>query len=452
MVPKVLVIDDDPVILMLLETILRNVGYAPIVASNGKDGLKLFRQKEPDVVIADYKMPEMSGLEVLKAIKEIGEDVPVIVLTAYRDVGITIKAMQSGAFDYIEKPIQPGKLIDSINKAIEIFRKTRHLKTEANPKIREIVENNILVGRSRQVRQIIKEIGRVSLSKANILITGEIGTGKEQIASMIHYSGITHDESIKVFHCDSVPEETFIEALFGFHGKGGTQRSNHRSGVFEGSFSGTLILNAFERIPVGLQNSVARILENKELESPLGSITFDARVIGITSLTLEDLMQSDQILRDLVFSLNVFHLQIPPLRERKEDIPELMSFFLEKINRKHGTSVFKYDPEVIGRLQAHSWPGNLKEFENSLTKAVLLAHSNYIETSLLGLETHDGESNITSFQIEPLSVIERDYILKALRKFGGNKLLTAKALGISRPTLDARLKQDSTSRTGGNSK
>ncbi|HRZ42589.1 MAG TPA: sigma-54 dependent transcriptional regulator [Bacteroidales bacterium] len=440
MVPKVLVIDDDPVILILLETILRKAGYSPFVASNGNDGLKALKQKEPNVVIVDYKMPEMSGLDVLRAIKEMGVDVPVIVLTAYGDVDITIKLMQSGAFDYIEKPILPKKLIDSINKAIEIYKKTRIMMDKAKPKIREIVENNILVGRSKNVRQIIKEIGRVSLSKANILITGDIGTGKVLIATMIHYSGITREEPIKVFHCDSVPEESFSEALFGSHNRLPNSRNQQRFGLFEETFSGTLILNAFERIPVVLQAAVARILENKEFVNSDGSVRFDARVIGVTSLSVEELIQSDQILNDLVFSLNVIHFQIPPLRDRKEDIPELMNFFLDKINRKHGTSVYRYDPEVIALLQNHSWPGNLKEFENTLTKAVLLAHSNFIETSLLGLESNIPGTDDSLTQIEPLSIIERDYIQKVLKKFGGNKLHTAKALGISRPTLDARLK------------
>ena len=444
MTNRILIIDDDPVLTMLLAGILKKSGYDVITAADGTSGLETTKNKKPDLVITDYQMPDFTGLEVLDKLKASHPDMPVIVLTAHGDVSLTIKAIQNGAFDFIEKPIDPKEILAAIRNGLQALERSRSKVTTIKPEVRKSLEENLLVGKAPAMREIFKNIGRVSLNRVNVLITGETGTGKERVARLIHYSGVSHDHPLAVINCGATSEEELIKELFGTVDN--RLKSGVRAGKLEQAGMGTVLLNEVTLLSPTLQARLLEIIKQQRLnpmEQGASGIDFNARVIASTSQNIEPLVESGQFLKNLYYRIREFSIHVPPLRERKDDIPELVNNLLQQLNRSLGKKVSTIDKEAYPLLKNHAWPGNIRELKNILTQAMILSHGDVVQAKHILIPKPEA-ATISDHPDTPLLTIaevEKQHISMVLRRTNWNKQEAAAALGITRPTLNAKIEK-----------
>ncbi len=436
---SILAIDDDRLIRQTFKSHLSGEGFEVHLAADGKEGVERFKDLEPDLVILDIHLPELDGLGVLKQIRAVDPKAYVIMITAFDDMRTTVEAVKLGAFEYICKPIDYDELLLSIHKAMrmqEMDTKLDYIVTEAS---REWSIDNI-IGRTSQMREVFKTIGMLSRSKTTSLIRGESGTGKELVARAIHYNADNRHEPFVAVNCTALAEGVLESELFG-HVRGAfTGAVRDSRGKIEIAGNGTLFLDEIGDISPNLQAKFLRVVENREYSRVGGEKTqrTEARIIGATNRNLEDLVRRDAFREDLYYRLKVVEVILPPLRERRDDVPALVAHLLQKINRQLHTNVRKVPDSVMQLLVNYEWKGNVRELENALTRAVTLSRGDVLVGEHLPLVS--AEPGKIPSELMSLREMEKQYIDHVLRSTRWNKSRASEILGITRPTLDKKIR------------
>ena len=441
---KILVIDDDSIIRTLLSNSLSKSGYVVITANDGESGIQKAESEKPDIVITDYQMPGLTGLDVLNELKKTQPGIPVILLTAHGDVALTIKSIQLGAYDFIEKPIQMQEMLEIIKSGLEISRQSQMLIETISPLAVKAIKENQLVGKTPVMREIFKNIGRISMTNVNVLITGDTGTGKELIMQLIHFSGITRDHPLVVINCSALNESVFASELFGYEAGAYPDTLTSKKGKFENAGEGTIFLDNISDLSEHMQTRLLRVIQEMEFEKPGGHgiIPLKARIIASTNKDLEELVRAGKFREELYYRLKAFTIALPPLRKRKEDMEELVKHLVQKLNRKLNKNILKIGDGVIDLLKRHSWPGNVRELENTLMQAMIMTRSDVLEKENLIIYTHQqSEQTEDESILVPISDVEKVHIKKVLDKLNWNKLEASRILEITRPTLNAKIKR-----------
>lgn len=438
---KILVIDDDESIRKTLTNYLKKLNFNVYSASNGSEGIEIAQKEIPDLVITDIKMPKADGFEVLKKIKEIDTHTHVIMITAFDDMSSTVKAMQQGAYDYIEKPLEIDKLKITISRALENKKMSEQLTSFITVETEEYQSENTLIGKSSVMKDVYKKIGQTTTSRVTVLLEGESGTGKELVARAIHYSGITKDKPFVPVNCTALTESLLESELFG-HVKGAfTGSIRDKKGKFELAGEGTIFLDEISEISPNLQVQLLRVLQQKEFERVGGEtlIPIKARIIAATNKDLNALVSDGEFREDLYFRLKVVSINLPPLRERLDDVPFLVSHFLAKINNELHKNVTKVPEDVMEMLKNHYWVGNVRELENTLMQAVVLSSDDILNKENILLRKPEPGEIKDEVQFITLAENEKNHIKKVLDAVQWDKNKAYKILGISLPTLYSKI-------------
>jgi DNA-binding NtrC family response regulator len=447
-----LIVDDESTIRWSLGEALRDSGYEVVDAEDADSGIKVFQKKSPDLVLLDHKLPDGSGLDVLKDIKGVDPATPVIMMTAYGEVETAVDAMKNGAYDFILKPYSLDKLKVTISNAFEAHRLKSELTYLKSSTMGKSFFNQF-IGQSPAMSDIFEKIEKIGKSRANtILVTGESGSGKELVARAIHACSYDDPRPFMEINCASVPETLLESELFG-HEKGAfTDAKTRKKGLVELAEGGTLFLDEIGEMGITLQSRLLRVLENKTFRRVGGvkDLTVNTRIISATNRDLEQAIDEKIFRQDLYYRLKVIPLHIPPLRERMEDIPLLVGYFVERFNRELGKHVKPVGRDVIETMLRYDWPGNVRELRNVIERAMLLDAEEELIVQHLPAEIRgaDGEapavkssaSVVESFFPMTLREVERIQIEKTLAQTNGNKSKAATILGISRQTLREKLK------------
>lgn len=438
---KLLIIEDDPAQCKLLADFLKKRQYEVVTANSGEEGLELFKQETIDIVISDYRLGNMNGRQVLNQIHAINPVTAVIIVTAYSSVDDAVTLLKEGAFDYIQKPIQLDILLDKIKNA------RNHLLTEKDRQdIHLSIEESELpvrfIGKSQKVSQILSVVRRVANSDASVLITGESGTGKEVIADLIHALSPRKKQKMIKVNCSAIPESLLESELFG-HVKGAfTGALQDRKGRFEEANNGTLFLDEIGDISALMQVKILRAIQTMTFEPVGSSVTrkVDVRIIAATNKDLQTEIQMGRFREDLFYRLNVVPIHIPPLRERKEDIPALIDYFLTEMGQN---LKYTFSKEALFKLINYPWDGNIRQLKNMINRIITLSRETYITEEELPAELlYDSKSNLIYNDLNlTLTDIEKNAIIRALFKSKGNQLEAAKLLGIHRNTLSRKIRQ-----------
>ncbi len=437
---SVLIIDDDPLIRKTLSSHLSRQGFEVQLAESGDEGIEKFKECCPELVLLDVRLPDADGLEVLRRIKELNKKTFVLIMTAYDDMRTTVDAIKLGAFEYLVKPLNFIDLNLTVEKALQVKSLEEKVSYLIEEKQKEYTIDNI-IGRSPQMREVFKLIGSVANTRTNVLIQGESGTGKELVAKAIHYNSPYRDEPFIVINCSAISDTLLESELFG-HAKGAfTDAVCETKGKFEIAGKGTLFLDEIGDISPSLQSKLLRVIETRDFMKVGGEkiLKTEARIIAATNHDLKVLIENGKFREDLYYRLKVVEIFLPALRERKEDIPELVAYLIEKINRDLRKNVRKVPPEVMKLLQDLPWKGNVRELENALTRAVILAKSDVILKENLPLEAV--EKKLYPLELVPLREVEKNYIQYVLTATQGSKTRASQILQISRPTLDKKIKE-----------
>lgn len=438
---KILIIDDDESIRESLVNLLGRWKYKAISAANGKEGIDLALSENPDLIISDIRMPKMSGLEVLDELKRLKLSIHLIIITAHDDMSTTIKAIQKGAYDFVEKPIETERLRISIMRALENKRLSETIKVISTES--EVNVENTIIGKTEKMKEIFMKIGSVADNRVTVLIRGESGTGKELVARAIHYGGVTRNYPFVAINCTAITESLLESELFG-HVKGAfTGSVTDKKGKFELAGKGTIFLDEISEMSVNLQAKLLRVLQEREFELVGGNTTIpmSARIIAATNNNLENLVKEKKFREDLYFRLNVVNFELPPLRERREDIPLLINHFVSKINAELHKSVMKIPVEVVKYLQEYSWTGNVRELENLLMQAIVLTKGDMLLMENIMVKKQPVEREMMDEVFLSLEDIERKHIERVLNHFRWDKTKSADSLGISLPTLYGKIKK-----------
>lgn len=439
--PAILIVDDEESNVRSLEKIFAKEGWRVLAATSGREGLELARGGDVDVVLTDMMMPAMSGVELLRAVKTVSPDVEVVLMTAYGTVETAVEAMKDGAYDFVEKPLKKLAITRCLRKALE----RRRLVLE-NKKLRlqiSAYSTREVIGASAAWRETLGLAGQAAASMANVLILGESGTGKELLARYIHAHSDRRDGPFIAVNCAALPE-TIIEAeMFGYERGAFTGAVTRREGYIAQSHGGTLLLDEAGEIPLHVQVKLLRVLQEGEY-TPLGGHqqVADFRLVASTNKDLRQEVADGRFREDLYYRLDVVEITCPPLRHRKDDIPALASSFLRRFAARDGKDISGFSPEVVRRLGDYSWPGNIRELENTVERAVVLARGGVVE--LQDLPRTIVEENVPSGTIQipvgtSLEEIERLVIRETLKKTEGDKKLAAHLLGIAPRTIYRKL-------------
>jgi DNA-binding NtrC family response regulator len=441
----ILVVDDEPEMRELVCEILRERGHRVRVASDGREALKQLAEEETSLVLTDLRMRGMQGLELLAEIKRSQPDISVILMTAFGSVETAIEAMKQGATDYLIKPVKTEELVRVTERAVReaaLRREVQRLRREVH---KEYSFHQIL-GKSKPMRDVFELIRRVADSPTNVLITGESGTGKELVAKAIHYNSDRRDAPFVPVNCAAIPEALLESELFG-HVKGAfTDAKTDKRGLFEEAHGGTLFLDEISELPLLLQAKLLRSIQEREIRrvGATRAMPVDVRIIAATNLNLAEEAKAKRFREDLFYRLNVIEIRLPPLRERREDIPLLVEAFLKKCAEANHKEVRGMTEAALALLMDHAWPGNVRELENVIERAVTLARGEKILPDDLppAIQGGRGDRRVlddAADRILPLDEVEKEYILRILEKTGGNKYQAAQMLGIDRKTLYRKL-------------
>jgi two-component system, NtrC family, response regulator AtoC len=437
---RVLVADDEEPLRRLLKKELSRKGFYVEVASDGTQALDLLRNSTYDVILLDIMMPGVNGIEVMKKLKEDSSSPAIIVLTGKATVETAVEAMKSGAYDYLTKPYKLDELIIIINRAYEFSR----LRVKNQLLEQELIRKETpfeFICKSRQLREILSLIKKIAPTDSPVFIQGESGTGKELIANTIwHYSKRSRVPLVAL-NCATLSETLIESEIFG-HEKGAfTNAYQTKHGIVEVADRGTLFLDEIAEMPLGLQAKLLRFLDSGEFRRVGGNkiLNVDVRVIAATNKNLTDLIKAGHFREDLYYRLNVINITLPPLRERKEDIPEIARFFLKKYSHKLSKSVSDFAPEVLDLFNSYDWPGNVRELENIIERAVILSDSEQIVREDVSIPTvNAGRETPAASSLEEM---EKEHIQKVLHEAEGNQSKASLLLGIDRKTLYLKLKK-----------
>lgn len=449
---KILIVDDDKDFQFTVYNILKDEGYEVIVTNNGTGAFNKIKRTSPDLVLLDIKLPDMDGMKILERIKKTDKDLIVIMITGYGHINETVKAMKLGAFDYITKPFDNRELIIRIKKALQ----TQYLNKELES-LRKIVGENIVtkevMGEGPQIKRVLNQLKIIAPTNLSVIIQGESGTGKELIAQMIHQVSKRKDEPFITIDCGTIPVELAESELFGYEKGAFTGSDSKKEGRFEQANGGTLFLDEINNLSDAIQMKLLRVIQERKLQHLGGKkdINIDVRIIVATNVDLYEAVKSGKFRNDLFHRLNEFHIFIPPLRERKEDIPTLAKHFLNMANKELNRKIKGFSADTMKFLHNYSWPGNVRELKNAIRRAVILTDykvSEYINLSSLSADMKQQEEieMIKTFEEgfsfgEIIKNFERNLIQKALEKADNNKTQAAKILKIQRKALYRKMEK-----------
>jgi len=443
---RILVIDDEALMREYVEEAMSRAGYQVDGSGNGPEGLDLFAQREHDVIVTDLKMAPMDGIEVLRGIRALDPDAPVIVMTAYGTIETAVAALKEGAADYILKPFTPDAIELAVSRALErarLTRENRYLRAELNAPY----DLASMVGDSPAIRQVYDQIQKVASSRATVLIRGESGSGKELAARAIHYSGQRRDKPFIRVNCAALSAGILESELFGHERGAFTGAHERKIGRFELADTGTLLLDEVSEIGVELQPKLLRALQEREFERVGGNTTIpvDTRILATSNRDLDKAVRDGSFREDLFFRLNVITIHLPPLRARKEDIPALMDHALQRFNRENGRSIKGFSAAARQQFLDYDWPGNVRELLNAVERAVVLSTEDLLEPKHFQLDAVGRAKPDGGCQALPsgltVAAMEKQLILQTLKQCAQNRTRAAERLGISVRTLRNKLKE-----------
>lgn len=453
---SILIVDDEPNYLIVLSELLREEGFEVYTAPGGKEGLAIIREYDLDLVITDMQMPAMDGLHFLQEIKVINADLPVIIITAYAEVEKAVEAMQSGAFSYLAKPFSNDELVVNINKAAHhysLLRENIRLRKEIQGK------NNFggMVGKNIRMLEVYELIEKVAPTPASVLISGESGTGKELVAKAIHINSPRESEPFITVNCAALSDNLLESELFG-HEKGAfTGAVGMRKGRFELANTGTIFLDEVGEIPLALQSKLLRVLQEKSFERVGGTKTLsvDVRIISASNKDLKEEVNLGNFREDLFYRLNVIHVSLPPLRERMDDMPLLVNFFIEKFSKRLGKEDLSISPDALRLLLTLPWDGNVRELENTIERAAILCDGSEIKAedvqpeSVSDANRSNWSEGVDFFQFIPVNIglndvlysVEEKMLVRALEDTEYVQARAADKLGITKSLLQYKMKK-----------
>src|SRR3954465_15749098 len=444
---KVLIVEDEENERTGLAELVSAWGYRTETAKDGVEGLEKVTAWSPGIVITDMKMPRMTGIELLERVAAQPQPIAVILLTAQGNIEIAVDAMKSGAYDFIQKPVDPARLKTILNNAARQQGTERELEVSRR-KLRDTGLMGSLVGPSKKMQEIFHLIEQVAPSSASVLITGESGTGKELVARTIHNLSPRKNAPFVAINCSAIPETLMESELFG-HEKGAfTGAASRRQGCFELAHSGTLLLDEIAEMPTLLQAKLLRVLEERSVRR-LGStqeIPVDVRLLAATNKNPEEAVVNGVLREDLFYRLNVIRIELPPLRERKDDLPLLAQHLLTQLSQRDRRPARFLSPPALQALQSHTWPGNVRELRNTIERAVIICSGEEIERLHLAPYPVDQRARVRSEDTlsrprgTPIEEVERQMIMRTLQKTDNNKTRAAELLGISLKTLHNKLR------------
>ena len=440
MEPLVLIVDDEEGIRESLSGVLEDEGYRVVTAGTGEDALKMMQEQSPDLVILDVWLPNMDGIQALQEIKASKTDIPVIMISGHGTIEVALKATRMGAYDFLEKPLSLERVILSTKRALErsaIEKENRDLKENLTKRWQ-------LIGESPSLKELLVHIEMAARSSSRVLITGESGSGKELVARLLHGMGSRSEKPFVEVNCAAMPHELIESELFG-HEKGSfTGAFEKKKGKFELADSGTLFLDEIGDMSLQTQAKVLRVIETQEFQRVGGStnIKVDVRIIAATNKNLEEEVKKGTFREDLFFRLNVIPITVPPLRERKEDIPLLAEYFMLNLASEYGQMPKRMKPEALKRLQEYHWPGNIRELKNLIERLVIMTPSAAVDAkdfSLAG-KVEGSDYFVYGTLKEAREAFERDFITKKLEENNWNISKTAELLDVERSNLHRKIK------------
>lgn len=442
---KILIADDEKNMIWAMKKALKDERYRLITASDGEEAVKLTMEEEPDLILLDLRMPKLDGMEVLKEIRRMDDKIPVIMLTAHGTMESAVEAMKLGALDYLSKPFDIDELKIIIERALDIGNMKQQIAFLTEELERSTGKS--IIGSSEKMNEVLEIVNRVANSNATVLITGESGTGKELIANAIHYNGSRRDKPYIKVNCGALPEGLLESELFG-HEKGAfTGAVARKPGRFERAEGGTIFLDEVGELTPAVQVKLLRILQEKEFERVGGIETIKAnvRVIAATNRDLREMVNQGTFREDLFYRLNVIPIELPPLRQRRADIPSLIDHFVERFCKEMGRNKISFDKEAIDILINYPWKGNIRELENVIERIVILNQGEQVSKMALPKEVISQNSDGKVFELPEqgidLDQLEKSFIEQALRRTDNNQTQAAKLLGITRHTLIYRMEK-----------
>jgi len=437
----VLIVDDEEGILESLSGIFEDEGYDVLTSSSGEDALRILKEQEqsPDLILLDIWLPGIDGIQTLKEIKSLKPDLPVIMISGHGNIELAVKATRIGAYDFLEKPLSLERVLLATKRALE--RKT--LETEYKALKQDLIKKWRLIGNSQRMRQLIEQTEMAAQSNSRVLILGESGSGKELVARLLHENSKRAGKPFIEVNCAAIPQELIESELLG-HEKGSfTGAFEKKKGKFELADEGTLFLDEVADMSLSTQSKVLRVIETQEFQRVGGSrnIKVDVRIISATNKDLTEEVRKGNFREDLLFRLNVIPIIVPPLREKKEDIPELVGYFLEYFAAEYRQKPKKITPEGLKMLEAYDWPGNIRELRNVIERLVIMTPSNVITPKNLVIG-EPARSDYFSFKIlrEARESFEKDFITKKLEENNWNISKTAEVLDVERSNLHRKIK------------
>ena len=448
MKPRILIADDEATIRKVIALLLKEQGYETKAVNNGREAVNALLEFQPDVILLDQQMPLMAGVEALEEIKRVRPNQTVVFVTAFGSISLAVDAVRKGAYDFIEKPFDNDHLILTIKRALEHSRmkgEIKTLKTQINQ------NQNTIIGENSGLKHIVAQVRQVAKTLATVLIHGESGTGKELIARSVHNQSQRFDGPFVAVNCGAIPLTLMESELFG-HEKGAfTDAKEAKAGTFEQAHGGTIFLDEIGELPMDAQVKLLRVLEEQKVTRIGGkkAIPVDIRIVAATNRNLQEEVEKGRFRLDLMYRLNVFTITLPPLRERKEDIPLLVDYFISKHNKALNLSISGITQDAMDTIEAYEWPGNVRDLENALQSAMILTSTDVIQTENLPIRLRGYEhldplihpDSDTSDIKEINARIERELILETLVKCNYNRTSTAETLNISRKTLFNKMKR-----------
>jgi two-component system response regulator HydG len=442
MLHTVLVVDDDASNRSVLERILGREGYSVQHAENGRAAMEQLRANPVDLVLTDLKMPGMSGIDLLRAVRTVDSDIEVVVMTAYGTVETAVEAMKEGAYDFVAKPLKRLELVTCVKKALEkrsLQRENRQLRA----RLGDATDGHQLVGRSDGLRALLDETEQVAPADVTVLLTGESGTGKGRFTRLLHDMSRRRAKRLITVNCAAIPENLLESELFGYERGAFTGATARKEGRLDLAQGGTLFLDEITEASPAVQVKLLRVLQEGEYERVGGTETLhaDIRVVAATNRDIEEEIKKGTFREDLYYRLNVIRMHVPPLRERSDDVPLLANHFLARFVAKNNKSVSGFTPEALDALAAWKWPGNVRELENAIERAVVLCREDRIGLDDLPAPMRQGKGGKQRLTFEvgtPIKTVERRMIEETLKLTDGDKGLAASLLGITARTIYRR--------------
>ncbi|MBW2307215.1 MAG: sigma-54-dependent Fis family transcriptional regulator [Deltaproteobacteria bacterium] len=449
----VLVVDDDPSHRLMLRALLGGKGYRVEEAPDGADAITLARRTPYDLILMDVRMAGVGGIDALKEIRRINPAIPIIIMTAYSSVDTAVEALKSGAYDYLTKPLDPDEMLITMEKALD-HRSLQEENIQLRERLGERLDLGRLIGRSPSMKQVFETLALVAPTDATVLITGESGTGKELVAGAIHHNSPRSSRHFITVNCAAITETLLESELFGHERGAFTGAVGRRDGRFLQADGGTVFLDEIGEMAPAMQAKLLRVLQDGEIQR-VGSdeiLRVDVRTIAATNRDLAQDVQAGRFREDLYYRLNVVNIHIPPLRDRREDIPLLARHFLDDYARKNRRTVKGFTPRAVDLMSRYSWPGNVRELENAVERGVILMRGEYFTHEDLPLalkELLPREEKDFSFPPgTSIRRMEKELVLQTLEATGGNKSEAARRLGITRRTLFLKLKEYASEESG----